>query len=172
MIHALDSKWHFIVYLVLFILDYSVYEFTIGFFFCAVPITIIASFRKMKKLTRDLSFIVAALKESSFLVCSLIGCSLLWWYHGNWNYYMVARVSLESWKGVKVGSIPQYDFNNLQVVSSDGKKVKRHHPFPIAELKDPKVCLLKWLDFSSIFWTCLQKFLNIYVVDPSYALFW
>lgn len=58
-----------------------------------VPITIIASFRKMKKLTRDLSFIVAALKESSFLV-----------------------------------------------VSSDGKKVKRHHPFPIAELKDPKLC--------------------------------
>ncbi|KDP37969.1 hypothetical protein JCGZ_04612 [Jatropha curcas] len=58
-----------------------------------VPITIIASFRKMKKLTQDHSFIVAALRESSFLV-----------------------------------------------VSADGKKVKRLHPFPLAEFKDPKLC--------------------------------
>ncbi|KAK7245682.1 hypothetical protein RIF29_40531 [Crotalaria pallida] len=35
-----------------------------------VPISVIASFRKMKKLTRDHSFIVAALKESSLLVVS------------------------------------------------------------------------------------------------------
>ncbi|XP_048230499.1 la-related protein 6A [Ricinus communis] len=58
-----------------------------------VPITIFASFRKMKKLTRDHSVIVAALRESSFLV-----------------------------------------------VSSDGKKVKRLHPFPVAAIKDPKLC--------------------------------
>lgn len=58
-----------------------------------VPITIIASFRKMKKLTRDHSVIVAALKDSSFLV-----------------------------------------------VSSDGKKVKRLHPFPISDFRDPKLC--------------------------------
>ncbi|KAL8460909.1 hypothetical protein ACS0TY_032417 [Phlomoides rotata] len=35
-----------------------------------VPIGVIASFRKMKKLTRDMSFIVAALKESNLLVVS------------------------------------------------------------------------------------------------------
>ncbi|KAJ9153187.1 hypothetical protein P3X46_026653 [Hevea brasiliensis] len=60
-----------------------------------VPIQIIASFRKLKKLARnrDLSYIVAALRESSSLV-----------------------------------------------VSSDGKRVKRHHPFPFAEVKDPKLC--------------------------------
>ncbi|KAL6546395.1 hypothetical protein OROMI_022116 [Orobanche minor] len=57
------------------------------------PIGVIASFSKMKKLTRDKSLIVAALKESSFLV-----------------------------------------------VSSNGKKVKRLHPLPLAEVKDPMVC--------------------------------
>ncbi|KAG2302193.1 hypothetical protein Bca4012_060512 [Brassica carinata] len=35
-----------------------------------VPISTIATFRKMKKLTRDHAFIVSALKESSFLVVS------------------------------------------------------------------------------------------------------
>ncbi|XP_014516849.1 la-related protein 6A [Vigna radiata var. radiata] len=38
-----------------------------------VPISVIASFRKMKKLTRDHTFIVAALKESSLLVVSSDG---------------------------------------------------------------------------------------------------
>lgn len=39
------------------------------FFLCyAVPISTIATFHKMKKLTRDLDLIVSALKESSFLV--------------------------------------------------------------------------------------------------------
>ncbi|KAH1208445.1 La-related protein 6A [Glycine max] len=33
-----------------------------------VPVSVIASFRKIKKLTRDHAFIVAALKESSLLV--------------------------------------------------------------------------------------------------------
>ncbi|KAL3643630.1 hypothetical protein CASFOL_014445 [Castilleja foliolosa] len=58
-----------------------------------VPIGVIASFRKMKKLTRDTSVIVAALKESSFVV-----------------------------------------------VSSNGRKVKRLHPLPFAEIRDPMVC--------------------------------
>ncbi|XP_057764165.1 la-related protein 6A [Salvia miltiorrhiza] len=35
-----------------------------------VPIGVVASFKKMKKLTRDASLIVAALKESTFLVVS------------------------------------------------------------------------------------------------------
>uniref|UniRef100_A0A1J3FSZ6 La-related protein 6A n=1 Tax=Noccaea caerulescens TaxID=107243 RepID=A0A1J3FSZ6_NOCCA len=38
-----------------------------------VPISTIASFHKMKKLTRDLALIVSALKESSFLVVSSDG---------------------------------------------------------------------------------------------------
>lgn len=38
-----------------------------------VPITVIASFRKMKKLCRDILLIVAALKESSMLVVSSDG---------------------------------------------------------------------------------------------------
>ncbi|KAI4298261.1 hypothetical protein L6164_031839 [Bauhinia variegata] len=38
-----------------------------------VPISVIASFRKMKKLTRDYSFIAAALRESSLLVVSADG---------------------------------------------------------------------------------------------------
>ncbi|KAL0352864.1 UNVERIFIED_CONTAM: La-related protein 6A [Sesamum angustifolium] len=59
----------------------------------AVPVGVIASFRKMKKLTRDTSVIVAALKESALLV-----------------------------------------------VSSNGKRVKRLHPHPLAEVKDPMVC--------------------------------
>lgn len=37
----------------------------------AVPISVIASFKKMKKLAPDRSLIVAALKESSLLVSSL-----------------------------------------------------------------------------------------------------
>ncbi|XP_059437170.1 la-related protein 6A [Corylus avellana] len=56
-----------------------------------VPIAVIASFRKTKKLTRDYSLIAAALRESSFLV-----------------------------------------------VSSNGKKVKRLHPLPPTEVRDPK----------------------------------
>lgn len=39
-----------------------------GIFYLPVPIGVIASFRKMKKLTRDMSLIVAALKESSLVV--------------------------------------------------------------------------------------------------------
>ncbi|XP_051128502.1 la-related protein 6A [Andrographis paniculata] len=58
-----------------------------------VPIGLIASFRKMKKLTKDTSFIATALKESSFLV-----------------------------------------------ISSNGKKVKRLHPLPLTEFRDPMVC--------------------------------
>ncbi|CAI9773271.1 unnamed protein product [Fraxinus pennsylvanica] len=58
-----------------------------------VPIGVIASFGKMKKLTRDVLLIVAALRESEHLV-----------------------------------------------VSSNGKKVKRLHPLPLAEVKDPMLC--------------------------------
>ncbi|KAI5670878.1 hypothetical protein M9H77_11242 [Catharanthus roseus] len=55
-----------------------------------VPIGVIASFRKMKKLTKDTSLIVSALRESSVLV-----------------------------------------------VSVSGKKVRRLHPLPFPEVKDP-----------------------------------
>lgn len=58
-----------------------------------VSISLIGSFRKMKKLSKDVSLIAEALKESSQLV-----------------------------------------------VSSDGKKVKRLHPLPSSETKDPKSC--------------------------------
>ncbi|CAI9760099.1 unnamed protein product [Fraxinus pennsylvanica] len=58
-----------------------------------VPVGVIASFRKMKKLTSDISLIVAALSESEHLV-----------------------------------------------VSTNGKKVKRLHPLPLAEVKDPMLC--------------------------------
>ncbi|PON44271.1 Lupus La protein [Trema orientale] len=57
-----------------------------------VPIAVIASFRKMKKLIRDNALLAATLRESSFLV-----------------------------------------------VSSDGKKVKRLHPFPFSEARDSKL---------------------------------
>ncbi|KAF3451117.1 hypothetical protein FNV43_RR07206 [Rhamnella rubrinervis] len=57
-----------------------------------VPIPVIASFRKMKKLIRDHIVIAAALRESSLLV-----------------------------------------------VSPDGKKVKRLHPLPHTEVRDPKL---------------------------------
>ncbi|KAJ8549346.1 hypothetical protein K7X08_033053 [Anisodus acutangulus] len=58
-----------------------------------VPMKVIASFRKVKKLTKETSIIAAALGESSLLV-----------------------------------------------VSPDGRKVKRLHPLPLSEIKDPKVC--------------------------------
>ncbi|KAL3344990.1 hypothetical protein AABB24_024104, partial [Solanum stoloniferum] len=58
-----------------------------------VPVKVIASFRKVKKLTKETSIIAAALRESSLLV-----------------------------------------------VSRDGRKVKRLHPLPLSEIKDPKVC--------------------------------
>ncbi|KAM1045468.1 hypothetical protein EV1_036068 [Malus domestica] len=60
-----------------------------------VPISVIASFRKMKKLIQNNSSIAAALRESSLLV-----------------------------------------------VSSNGKKVKRIHPLPLTENKDPKCTVL------------------------------
>ncbi|KAF3675031.1 La-related protein 6A [Capsicum annuum] len=58
-----------------------------------VPVKVLASFRKVKKLTKETSVIAAALRESSLLV-----------------------------------------------VSPDGRKVKRLHPLPLSEIKDPKVC--------------------------------
>ncbi|KAM0072011.1 putative lupus La protein [Helianthus debilis subsp. tardiflorus] len=58
-----------------------------------VPIAVIASFKKMKKLTHHKSLIVAALKESSLLT-----------------------------------------------LSSNEKKVKRIHPFPLTEVLDPELC--------------------------------
>ncbi|XP_050368397.1 la-related protein 6A [Argentina anserina] len=60
-----------------------------------VPISVIASFKKMKKLVRNYSLIAAALKDSSLLV-----------------------------------------------VSSNGKKVKRLHPLPSPETRDPKFTVL------------------------------
>ncbi|CAI9087964.1 OLC1v1022179C1 [Oldenlandia corymbosa var. corymbosa] len=61
--------------------------------YIAVPIGVVASFRKMKKLTKDVSLIATALRESSLLV-----------------------------------------------VSPNGKKVKRLHPLPPTEVKDPMLC--------------------------------
>ncbi|KAL4563607.1 hypothetical protein LXL04_027652 [Taraxacum kok-saghyz] len=58
-----------------------------------VPVAVIASFKKMKKLTHHKSLIVAALKESSLLT-----------------------------------------------LSSNEKKVKRVHPFPLTEAFDPELC--------------------------------
>uniref|UniRef100_A0A7C9CIN5 HTH La-type RNA-binding domain-containing protein n=1 Tax=Opuntia streptacantha TaxID=393608 RepID=A0A7C9CIN5_OPUST len=58
-----------------------------------VSISLIGSFTKMKKITKDVSLIAEALKESSQLL-----------------------------------------------VSSDGMKVKRLHPLPLSETKDPKSC--------------------------------
>ncbi|KAL7592125.1 la-related protein 6A [Lactuca sativa] len=58
-----------------------------------VPVAVIASFKKMKKLTHHKSLIVAALKESSLLT-----------------------------------------------LSSNEKKVKRVHPFPLTEALDPELC--------------------------------
>lgn len=60
-----------------------------------VSISLIGSFRKMKKITEDVSLIAEALKESSQLL-----------------------------------------------VSADGKKVKRLHPLPLNETKDPKSCTI------------------------------
>ncbi|KAI7730348.1 hypothetical protein M8C21_025105 [Ambrosia artemisiifolia] len=58
-----------------------------------VPVAVIASFKKLKKLTHHKSLIVAALKESSLLT-----------------------------------------------LSSNEKKVKRIHPFPLTEFLDPELC--------------------------------
>lgn len=58
-----------------------------------VPVAVIASFKKMKKLTHHKSLIVAALKESSLLT-----------------------------------------------LSSNEKRVKRVHPFPLTEVLDPELC--------------------------------
>ncbi|KAK9056024.1 hypothetical protein SSX86_027111 [Deinandra increscens subsp. villosa] len=58
-----------------------------------VPVAVIASFRKMKKLTQHKSLVVAALKESSILT-----------------------------------------------LSSNEKKVKRIHPFPLTDFLDPELC--------------------------------
>ncbi|KAJ9565637.1 hypothetical protein OSB04_001603 [Centaurea solstitialis] len=58
-----------------------------------VPVAVIATFKKMKKLTNHKSLIVAALKESSLLT-----------------------------------------------LSSNEKRVKRVHPFPLTEFLDPELC--------------------------------
>ena len=77
-----------------------------GFMLLAVSISLIASFRKMKKLTKDSSLIVAALKESSQLVSfvlfqnNLNVLKMLFWTHPTypaplpienvwWNEFMV-----------------------------------------------------------------------------------
>jgi len=99
-----------------------------GKFFLAVPITVIASFRKMKKLTQDSTFIVAALRESSILVRSFIFS--LSFMSCLWNLDFVDRKKFACHKFICL---------NLQVVNSDGKKVKRLDPFHFAEVKDPKV---------------------------------
>ncbi|XP_075476987.1 la-related protein 6A-like isoform X1 [Primulina tabacum] len=56
-----------------FLLKYVTRKDGYGIFYLPVPIGVIASFRKMKNLTRDMSLIVAALKESSLVVVSSNG---------------------------------------------------------------------------------------------------
>lgn len=108
----------------------------------AVPIPVIASFRKMKKLTRDYVVIVAALKESSLLVIFFIS-------HSNALVLMKSNM-LNNIRGILF----------LQVVSSDGKKIKRLHPLPQIEVRDPKVLPLGDLEINVIF-NYIYRFLAI-----------
>lgn len=54
---------------------YMTLLFYLWFVFLAVPISVIASFRKLKRLTRNHAWIVAALRESSLLVSCFFPCN-------------------------------------------------------------------------------------------------
>ncbi|KAE8720020.1 phospho-N-acetylmuramoyl-pentapeptide-transferase-like protein isoform X1 [Hibiscus syriacus] len=75
-----------------------------------VSISMIASFRRMKRLTRSYPSIVASLKESSMLVCFFYEC-------------------------LYDPDLPDV----IGVLSSDGKKVKCRNPLPPIKVRDPKL---------------------------------
>lgn len=91
-------------------------------FLVAVPIAVIASFRKMKKLVQDNSLIETALWTSSQLV-SLSSTYI--------QTVIFCRTLLI------------YGYLCKQVVSSDGKKVKRLHPLLDSNIEDAKVVFIR-----------------------------
>ncbi|CAK7350227.1 unnamed protein product [Dovyalis caffra] len=84
-----------------------------------VPITVIASFRKMKKLTRDHSFIVAALRESSVLVVNSDGKKVK-------RLQPFAEVKDPKFCTVLVENLPEdHSVANLQRIFGAAGKIKK-----------------------------------------------
>ncbi|KAK4782524.1 hypothetical protein SAY86_016626 [Trapa natans] len=93
-----------------------------------VPVGIIASFRKMKKLSRDDAFISSALKESAFLVVSADGKKVK-----RLNPLPVVEVQDHKLSTVLVENLPvdHSDQNLLKIFGDVGmiKKISIHDPF-------------------------------------------
>ncbi|KAG5235190.1 la-related protein [Salix suchowensis] len=85
-----------------------------------VPITAIASFRKMKKLTRDSTFIVAALRESSILVVNSDGKKVKRLYPFHFSEVEDPKLCT-----VLVENLPEdHSLNNLQRMFGAAGKIK------------------------------------------------
>ncbi|KAJ4834934.1 hypothetical protein Tsubulata_020899 [Turnera subulata] len=95
----------------------------------AVPITIIASFRKMKKLSRDHSFIVAALRESSFLVVSADGKKVK-----RLNPFPFSKVKDTKLCTVLVENLPEdHSVDNIRRIFGEAGKIRN------LSVRDPQV---------------------------------
>ncbi|KAJ6979423.1 hypothetical protein NC653_027537 [Populus alba x Populus x berolinensis] len=85
-----------------------------------VPITVITSFRKMKKLTQDSTFIVAALRESSILVVNSDGKMVK-----RLDPFHFAEVKDPKLCTVLVENLPEdHSLNNLQRIFGAAGKIK------------------------------------------------
>lgn len=94
-----------------------------------VPITIIASFRKMKKLSRDHSLIVAALRESSFLVVSSDGKKVR-----RLNSFPFAKVKDHQLCTVLVENLPEdHSVENIRRIFGEAGKIRN------LSIRDPNV---------------------------------
>ncbi|XP_028767168.1 la-related protein 6A-like [Neltuma alba] len=95
-----------------------------------IPISVIASFRKMKKLTRDHSLIVAAVKESSLLVVSGDGKSVK-----RLNPFQLHEVRDPKFFTVLVEHLPEdHSEENIRQIFSEAGKIKKisiHDPCAI-----------------------------------------
>ena len=103
-------------------------------FLIIVPIETIASFRRMKKLIQDLSVIAAALRTSPKLV---IFCFSFCFSNLKCRMFVSNSCTADmSWLYIFE---TEFSLMLFQVVSPDGKRVRRFGPLPQNELKDSKV---------------------------------
>ncbi|KAL7089346.1 hypothetical protein ACP275_13G182000 [Erythranthe tilingii] len=101
-----------------------------------VPLGVIASFRKMKKLTRDMSFIVSALKESDVLVVSSNGKRVK-------RLHALQLVEIKDPMActVLVENLPEdHSVENLRRVFGEAGNIKRITVRDPHDAKDPKKC--------------------------------
>jgi La-related protein 7 len=99
-----------------------------------VPISVVAAFKKIKALVHNNSTLAMALRTSSKLVSF---CRIFFLF----KVVFISRpkISSHSYWLAKIHGCYLITFFTLQVVSEDGKRVKRQEPFTEADLQELQV---------------------------------